>query len=107
MQVISWLLNLALGAIAVYLFFDNRRLRQLDADKTLKLLDIQEDEIKLKYKRLKGESKVEMARRGISSSSTADGEIKKLEDDETRELAKLQIEREHLLKIASRRRRKN
>lgn len=107
MQIISWILNLILGAISIYLFIDNRRFKMLDADKELKLFNIKEDEIKKNYKRLRGKTEVEMAQRGLSSSGIRDGEIKRVEDDEERELAKFLIEREHLQKKASRRQRKN
>ena len=72
-----------------------------DIDKKLKLVDIKTEEVQIKYKAEKIKLPTEMGRRGLTGSSLAQTKSKELEQEEQRELNKLNIEKEHLLKLKS------
>ncbi|MEK7309741.1 MAG: hypothetical protein AAB038_02895 [Planctomycetota bacterium] len=92
--IISLLVNL-------FLLWDRRKLKIFDIDKKLKLVDIKTEEVQIKYKAEKIKLPTEMGRRGLTGSSLAQTKSKELEQEEQRELNKLNIEKEHLLKLKS------
>jgi len=90
--IISLLINL-------FLIWDRRKLKGYDIDKKLALNNIQIDETLSKYKDTKTRTTADITRRGLAGSPAAKELVQKVKDEEKRELDKLTIEKEHLLKL--------
>lgn len=65
----STVLNIILGILTIYLYFENKKLRGFEIDRDIKLKKIEIDELAMWYTKRKEELDNEMAERGLASSS--------------------------------------
>ena len=100
--IITRILGIAGGAIAVYLFFENRRLIVFVVDEQLGLLDIKKEELLHNIKKEEQLINEKCAAQGIFDSGIRLQQLKEIEERKHRELRKIEIRQEYLLKIEKR-----
>lgn len=82
---------------------EKQRSKGFGIEKQLKLNEIAREDTKAKYKEKKTRTTGDIIKRNLAGGPVAQRLIKEVEDEEKRELDKLNIEKEHLLKLKSHR----
>jgi hypothetical protein len=93
------MLGIAAGAIAVYLFLENRKLRIFDVDEQLEQLKIKEEEIEEECNRRKQEINQDFSARNLRGCVDIDAYLEAPNEWKKRELRKTEARRQHLMKI--------
>lgn len=72
MTTFSYILNIILGLLTIYFYFENRRLKGFEIDKEIKLKEIAVKELERQHNEQKIKHDSEMSRRQIFGSGIAD-----------------------------------
>lgn len=86
-------------AIAVYLFFENRKLRIFDIDEQLEQLEIKEEEIEEECNRKKQEINQDFSARNLGGYVDREAYLEAPNEWKKRGLRKIEARRQHLMKI--------
>jgi len=98
-DIITRALGIAGGIIAIYLFFENKRLTIFHVDKELILLDVQQEELLKNIEKEKKKGIEGFASRGTYHSGLRVQFEKEMEEKRTKELRKIEACREYLQKM--------
>lgn len=99
MSTISFILNIVLGLLTIYLYLENRRLKGFEIDKEIKIKEIAIQELERQHKEQKAEHDSEMSEREIFGSGIATGIYNNLKAKQENEKNTLLVELEHLKKL--------
>lgn len=95
----SKILNVALGLMAIYLYFENRGLKSFEIDKDIKIIELEIKELERKFPRKKEKLLTGLAARGLTFSGERAKDEDDLEKDHKNHIDKLKAELEHLQKL--------
>lgn len=96
---ITRILGITAGAIAVYLFLENRKLRIFDVDEQLEQLKIKEEEIEEECNRKKQEINQGFSAHDLGGCVDREAYLEAPNEWKKRELRKIEARRQHLMKI--------